>query len=88
MNWYKIIPCPKYAIREDGEVVANIKTMHILHHNSTSTAKDKLKRITLYYNKTYLGKLKAYRQVYTLKYLKETFIKNENLINIDESKLI
>ena len=80
MNWYRITPCPKYVISEDGEQVMNITTGHILSHNTTNYAKDGLRRVTLYYNKTFRGITRAYKQVYSLKYLKENFIKEENLL--------
>ena len=78
MNWYSITPCPKYAISENGEQVKNITTGHILNHNTSSHAKDGLRRVTLYYNKTFRGITRAHRQAYSLKYLKENFIKEEN----------
>ena len=87
MKWYHITPCPKYAISEDGENVLNIERMTILHHKTAVYAKDGLRRVSLYYNKTFRGHTKAYKQAYTLKYLYDNFIKEENLINIDESKI-
>lgn len=77
MNWYRITPCPNYAISEDGQQVKNITTDQILNHNTTSYAKDGLRRVTLrrYVN----NKIKKYSmpKVYTLVSLKE-FIKEEN----------
>ena len=87
MNWYRITPCPKYAISEDGQNVLNIERMTILHHKTAAYAKDGLRRVTLYYNKTFMGHTKAYKQAYTLKYLHNNFVKKENLININESKI-
>ena len=88
MNWYRITPCPKYAISEDGQNVLNIERMSILHHKTAAYAKDGLRRVTLYYNKTYRGHTKAYKQAYTLIYLKNNFIRSENIIKLDESKII
>lgn len=87
MNWYRIVPCPKYAISDDGQNVLNVERMTILHHKTAVDAKDGLRRVTLYYNKTFMGHTKAYRQAYTLKHLKENFVKDENIIFIDESKI-
>ena len=88
MKWYRIVPCPKYAISEDGQNVLNTERMSILHHKTAVFAKDGLRRVTLYYNKTYRNHTKAYRQAYTLIYLKDNFIKPENIIDIDEHKII
>ena len=87
MKWYRITPCPKYAISEDGLNVMNTQTMHILHHQTAAYAKDGLRRVTLYYNKEFRGHIKAYKQAYSLPYLKDNFVKEENLIEIDESKI-
>ena len=77
MNWYRITPCPNYAISEDGQQVKNITTDQILKHNTASYAKDGLRRVTL---RRYVdNKIKKYSmpKVYTLVSLKE-FIKEEN----------
>ena len=77
MNWYRITPCPNYAISEDGQQVKNIITDQILNHNTASYAKDGLRRVTL---RRYVdNKIKKYSmpKVYTLVSLKE-FIKPEN----------
>ena len=77
MNWYRITPCPNYAISEDGQQVKNITTDQILNHNTASYAKDGLRRVTL---RRYVdNKIKKYSmpKVYTLVSLKE-FIKPEN----------
>ena len=77
MNWYRITPCPNYAISEDGQQVKNITTDQILNHNTASYAKDGLRRVTL---RRYVdNKIKKYSmpKVYTLVSLKE-FIKEEN----------
>ena len=77
MNWYKITPCPNYAISEDGKLVKNITTDQILKHNSTSYAKDGLRRVTLRRKAVYHNKVRSAPKVYTLVSLKE-FIKPEN----------
>lgn len=77
MNWYRITPCPNYAISEDGQQVKNITTDKILNHHTAPYAKDGLRRITL---RRYVdNKIKKYSmpKVYTLVSLKE-FIKEEN----------
>ena len=77
MNWYRIIPCPNYAISEDGQLVKNITTDQILNHSTAPYAKDGLRRVTL---RRYVdNKIKKYSmpKVYTLVSLKE-FIKEEN----------
>ena len=77
MNWYRITPCPNYAISEDGQQVKNITTDQILNHHTAPYAKDGLRRVTL---RRYVdNKIKKYSmpKVYTLISLKE-FIKEEN----------
>ena len=77
MNWYRITPCPNYAISEDGQQVKNITTDQILNHHTAPYAKDGLRRVTL---RRYVdNKIKKYSmpKVYTLVSLKE-FIKEEN----------
>ena len=77
MNWYRIPPCPNYAISEDGQQVKNITTDQILNHHTAPYAKDGLRRVTL---RRYVdNKIKKYSmpKVYTLISLKE-FIKEEN----------
>lgn len=77
MNWYRITPCPNYAISEDGQQVKNITTDQILNHHTAPYAKDGLRRVTL---RRYVdNKIKKYSmpKVYTLVSLKE-FIKPEN----------
>ena len=77
MNWYRITPCPNYAISEDGQQVKNITTDKILNHRTAPYAKDGLRRVTL---RRYVdNKIKKYSmpKVYTLVSLKE-FIKEEN----------
>lgn len=77
MNWYKIPPCPNYAISEDGVDVKNIKTNIILKHNTSSYAKDGLRRVTLRCNKTFFSKTKSVAVVFTIESLKK-HIKKEN----------
>lgn len=77
MKWYRIPPCPNYAISEDGEDVKNIKTNIILNHNTSSYAKDGLRRVTLRCNKTIFGKTRSVATVFTVKYLRQ-HIKEEN----------
>lgn len=78
MRWYKIPPCPNYAINEDGVDVKNIKTNIILKHNTASFAKDGLRRVTLRHNITnHMGKIRSVTAVFTVESLKE-FIKPEN----------
>ena len=77
MNWYRISPCPNYAISEDGQQVKNITTDQILNHHTAPYAKDGLRRVTL---RRYVdNNIKKYSmpKVYTLVSLKE-FIKEEN----------
>ena len=77
MNWYRITPCPNYAISEDGQQVKNITTDQILNHHTAPYAKDGLRRVTL---RRYVDdKIKKYSmpKVYTLVSLRE-FIKEEN----------
>lgn len=78
MNWYRISPCPNYAISEDGVDVKNIKTNIILKHNTASYAKDGLRRVTLRHNiKNHLGKIRSITAVFTVESLKK-YIKEEN----------
>lgn len=77
MNWYRISPCPNYAISEDGRSVKNITTDKILTHNSTTYAPDGLRRVTLRHKAVYHNKVRSAPKVFTLVSLKE-FIKEEN----------
>ena len=78
MNWYRITPCPNYAISEDGQQVKNITTDQILSHNTASYAKDGLRRVTLRHNiRNYLGKIRSVTAVFTVESLKR-YIKEEN----------
>ena len=78
MNWYRIDPCPNYAIREDGVEVKNIRDNRILKHNTSSYAKDGLRRVTLRHNiKNHLGKIRSVTAVFTVESLKK-YIKEEN----------
>lgn len=77
MNWYRITPCPNYAISEDGQQVKNITTNQILKHNSTTYAKDGLRRVTLRRTVTYQNHVGRMPKVYTVVSLRE-FIKEEN----------
>lgn len=77
MNWYRITPCPNYAISEDGQLVKNITTNQLLNHNVAPYAKDGLRRVTLRYKAVYHNKVRSAPKVYTLNALKE-FIKPEN----------
>ena len=77
MNWYRITPCPNYAISEDGQQVKNITTNQILKHNSTTYAKDGLRRVTLRRTVTYQNHVGRMPKVYTVFSLKQ-FIKEEN----------
>jgi len=78
MNWYKILPCPNYAISEDGVNVKNIKTNIILKHNTSSYAKDGLRRVTLRcYILTFNDTTRSFPKVFTIESLKQ-YIKEEN----------
>ena len=77
MNWYRITPCPNYAISEDGQQVKNITTNQILKHNSTTYAKDGLRRVTLRRTVIYKNHVGRMPKVYTVVSLRE-FIKEEN----------
>ena len=77
MNWYRITPCPNYAISEDGQQVKNIITDQILKHNSSFYAKDGLRRVTLRHKAVYHNKVRSAPKVYKVESLKE-FIKEEN----------
>ena len=77
MNWYRISPCPNYAISEDGQSVKNITTDQILKHNSTTYATDGLRRVTLRHKAVYNNKVRSAPKVFTLVSLKQ-FIKEEN----------
>lgn len=77
MNWYRITPCPNYAISEDGQQVKNITTGQILKHNSTTYAPDGLRRVTLRHKAVYHNKVRSAPKVYTVESLKK-FIKEEN----------
>ena len=80
MNWYRIPPCPNYAISEDGVDVKNIKDNRILKHNTSSYAKDGLRRVTLRcYIRTFNDITRSFPKVFTIEYLKK-YIKEENLI--------
>lgn len=78
MNWYRIPPCPNYAISEDGVDVKNIRDNRILKHNTASYAKDGLRRVTLRRNITnYIGRARSVTACFTIESLKQ-FIKEEN----------
>lgn len=77
MNWYKITPCPNYAVSEDGQQVKNITTGQLLNHNTATHAKDGLRRVTLRRRVVYQNRVGSRPKVYTLVALKE-FIKPEN----------
>ena len=77
MNWYKIPPCPNYAISEDGKSVKNITTDQLLNHNVAPYAKDGLRRITLRHKSVYNNKVRSAPKVYTLESLRQ-YIKEEN----------
>ena len=77
MNWYRIIPCPNYAISEDCQQVKNITTDQLLNHNVAPYAKDGLRRVTLRHKAVYHNKVRSAPKIYTLNALKE-FIKEEN----------
>ena len=78
MNWYRIPPCPNYAISEDGVDVKNIRDNRILKHNTASFAKDGLRRVTLRHNITnYAGKTRSVTTTFTVESLKK-YIKEEN----------
>lgn len=80
MKWYKIPPCPNYAISEDGVDVKNIRDNHILRHNTSSYAKDGLRRVTLRHNITNpVGKTRSVTATFTIESLKK-YIKKENQI--------
>lgn len=77
MNWYRIPPCPNYAISEDAVNVKNIRDNRILQHNTASYAKDGLRRVTLRHKAVYHNKVRSAPKVFTLESLKE-YIKEEN----------
>lgn len=77
MNWYRITPCPNYAISEDGQQVKNITTDQVLKHNSTTYAPDGLRRVTLRHKAVYNNKVRSAPKVFTLVSLKK-HIKEEN----------
>ena len=78
MNWYRIPHCPNYAISEDGVDVKNIRDNRILKHNTSSYAKDGLRRVTLRHKTpNYLGKTRSVTAVFTVDSLKK-YIKEEN----------
>ena len=78
MNWYRISSCPNYAISEDGVNVKNIKTNIILKHNTSSFAKDGLRRVTLRHNIiNHVGKTRSVTACFTVESLKK-YIKEEN----------
>ncbi len=78
MKWYKIPPCPNYAISEDGVNVKNIKSNLILKHNTSSFAKDGLRRVTLRHNITnHVSKTRSVTATFTVESLKK-YIKEEN----------
>ena len=77
MNWYRIPPCPNYAISEDAVNVKNINTGVILQHNTVSYAKDGLRRVTLRRMVVYKNRAGRMPKVYTVESLKQ-FIKEEN----------
>ena len=78
MNWYRITPCPNYAISEDGQSVKNITTDQLLKHNVAPYAQDGLRRVTLRRNiKNYAGKIRSVAATFTVKSLNE-YIKEEN----------
>lgn len=80
MNWYKIEPCPKYSISEDGTQVKNIISNRVLKHNTASYAKDGLRRVTLRcYIRTFNDVTRSFPKVFTTESLKK-YIKKENLI--------
>ena len=80
MKWYRIPPCPNYAISEDGVEIKNIRDNRILKHNTSSFAKDSLRRVTLRHNITnHMNKVRSVTAVFTLNSLKK-YIKPENLI--------
>ena len=80
MNWYRISPCPNYAISEDGVDVKNIRDNRILKHNTASFAKDGLRRVTLRcYIQTFNDVTRSFPKVFTIESLKKC-IKEENLI--------
>lgn len=77
MNWYRITPCPNYAISEDGQSVKNITTDQLLKHNSTPYAPDGLRRVTLRHTVVYKNHVGRMPKVYTVESLKQ-YIKPEN----------
>ena len=79
MNWYRITPCPNYAISEDGQSVKNITTDQLLKHNSTPYAPDGLRRVTLRRTVVYKNHVGRMPKVYTVESLKQ-YIKPENKV--------
>lgn len=77
MKWYRIIPCPDYAISEDGQQIKNINSDQILNHNTAAYAKDGIRRVTLRYTYNYKGKTSRRRRTYPITFLKQ-YIKEEN----------
>ena len=77
MNWYRITPCPDYAISEDGLQIKSLKSNKILNHNSSAKAKDGIRRVTLRYTCIYQNKFCRKRITYPITFLKQ-YIKKEN----------
>ena len=77
MNWYRITPCPDYAISEDGLQVKNINSGQILNHNTAAYAKDGIRRVTLRYTGAYMNRVCRKRRAYPITFLKQ-YIKEEN----------
>ena len=77
MNWYRIEPCPNYAISDDGEQVKNIATGQILKHNSANYAPDGKRRVTLRRMVVYKNHAGRMPKVYTVESLRQ-YIKEEN----------
>lgn len=77
MNWYRITPCPDYAVSEDGLQVKSLKSGQILNHNTSAYAKDGIRRVTLRYTAVYRDKSYRKRRAYPITFLKN-FIKEEN----------
>lgn len=77
MNWYRITPCPDYAISEDGLQVKSLKSNKLLNHNTSSNAIDGIRRVTLRYTGVYMNKIYRRRRVYPIDFLKQ-YIKEEN----------
>ena len=77
MDWYRITPCPDYAINEDGLQIKSLKSNKLLNHNTSSNAKDGIRRITLRYTCACKNKVCRRRRTYPITFPRQ-YIKEEN----------